>query len=131
MKFAQFCFLGRKIMSFNDDTFYSEIRRQILQLIAEDDEDLLIRKKSFNEASSVSVGVGSTMLAHKSKSPLANHFCSRESHCSGSPQGLVNMRRSGRGTGVFIPQVVTGNTYQRPGTMNGRKQIYKPVAKKY
>ncbi|TKY69383.1 hypothetical protein E2542_SST05656 [Spatholobus suberectus] len=114
---------------FDDDTFYAEIRRQILQLTSEDDEDLVVKQR-FNQAS-VGNG-GSTRLAYNSTSPPpASHFCSRETHSSGSPDWLVNLWKSGRGTGVFIPQVVTGKKYQRPGTINSRKQIYKPEANKY
>ncbi|CAJ1932310.1 unnamed protein product [Sphenostylis stenocarpa] len=111
---------------FDDDTFYAEIRRQILQLTSEDEEDLLV-VKPFNQAS---VG-GSTRLAYNRTSPHANHFCSWETQSSSSADLPVNLWKSGRGTGVFIPQVVTGKKYQRPGTMNGRKQIYKAVANKY
>ncbi|KAG5051327.1 hypothetical protein AAZX31_02G092300 [Glycine max] len=113
---------------FDDDTFYAEIKRQILQLTSEDDE--LLERKSFNQAAIIGDD-GSTRLAYKSTSPLANEFCSWETHSSGSPEWLVNLRKSGRGTGVFIPQVVTGKKHQRPGTMNSRKQIYRPVANKY
>ncbi|RDY12221.1 hypothetical protein CR513_03012, partial [Mucuna pruriens] len=89
---------------FDDDTFYAEIRRQILQLTSEDDEDLLERK-SFNQASD-----GDVRLAYKRTSPLASHFCSWETLTSCSPDWLVNLWKSGRGTGVFIPKVVTGCT---------------------
>ncbi|XP_020204885.1 uncharacterized protein LOC109790179 [Cajanus cajan] len=112
---------------FDDDTFYAEIRRQILQLTSEEDEDLLVQKR-FNQSS---VGHGGSRRLVWDSTTLANHFCSWETHSSGSPDWLVNLWKSGRGTGVFIPQVVTGKKHQRTGTVNSRKQIYKPVRNKY
>jgi len=106
---------------FDDDTFYTEIRRQILQLTSED-EDLLV-EKPFNKAS---VG-GSTRLPYNNTPPLANHFCSWEAQSSGSPDLHVNLWKSGRGTGVFIPQVVTGRKYQRPGTDSLSVSIFQLV----
>lgn len=91
---------------FDDDTFYAEIRRQILQLTSED-EDLSAEKQPFNEAC---VG-GSTRPP-----PLAKYSCSWEAQSSSSSPLPVNFWKSGRGTGVFIPRVVTGKKYQRPGT---------------
>ncbi|XP_022631551.1 uncharacterized protein LOC111240579 isoform X2 [Vigna radiata var. radiata] len=105
---------------FDDDSFYAEIRRQILQLTSED-EDLSV-EKGFREG-----GVGGSTRPP----PLAKHSCSWEAQSSSSPHLTVNLWKSARGTGVFIPRVVTAKKYQRPGTMNGRKQIYKPVANKY
>ncbi|KAL2347558.1 hypothetical protein Fmac_001558 [Flemingia macrophylla] len=115
---------------FDDDTFYAEIRRQILQLTSEEDEDLLVKKR-FDQASVG--GGGSRRLVCDRTSPQANHFCSWETHSSGSPDWFVNTWKSGRGTGVFIPQVATGKKYHRTGTrtMNSRKQIYKPVGYKF
>ncbi|KAK7275230.1 hypothetical protein RIF29_16339 [Crotalaria pallida] len=124
---------------YDDDTFYAEIRRQILLLTSEDNEELLERK-SFNSNSVVANG-GSIRSVYKSLSQPASHFCSWETESSGSPPDwLVKLWRKnevklwknekGKGTGVFIPQAVTCRKKHRPGTMNTtRRQIYRPVVK--
>ncbi|XP_061375027.1 uncharacterized protein LOC133317208 [Gastrolobium bilobum] len=115
---------------YDDDTFYAEIRRQILLLTSEDNEDSLERKR-FNP---FSVGNGGSIRSvyNKSAPQPASHFCSWETNSLGSPPDwLVNLWKNGKGTGVFIPKVVTGRKYQRPGKMYSRRQEYKPVVDKY
>ena len=99
---------------YDDDTYYAEIRRQILLLTSEDNEDLLERKR-FN---SVSVVKGRSIRSvYNTAPPPASNFCSWETGSSGSPPNwLVNLWKNGKGTGVFIPQAVTCRKNQRPGT---------------
>ncbi|KAJ1385284.1 hypothetical protein SESBI_41800 [Sesbania bispinosa] len=118
---------------YDDDSFYAEIRRQILLLTSEDNEELLERKR-FNPSG---VGNGSSIsnrsVFKSTSSPsTSSHFCSWETNSSGSPPDwLVSLWKNGKGTGVFIPQAVTGRNNQRQGKMNSRRQMYKPVVNKY
>lgn len=114
-----------------DDVFYAEIRRRILQLTTEDDEEhsegFLGESKRVNRI--VSGGVDSYGSGYGL--PGGSHLWSWEAQNSGAspPVWLMNLWKNGKGTGVFIPQVIRCKKNQGPGRMNKRK-TYKPVATK-
>ncbi|CAL0318104.1 unnamed protein product [Lupinus luteus] len=90
-----------------DDRFYAEIRRQILLLTSEDDEDLL-------EMNSTGVFIPQPVTSEDNAS---QHVW---------PVNLWKRRNEReQGTGVFIPQAPRKRK-QKPV----RRQIYRPVVKK-
>ncbi|KAE9605678.1 hypothetical protein Lal_00025025 [Lupinus albus] len=92
----------------DDDRFYAEIRRQILLLTSEDDEDLLGRKST-----GVFIPQPST-----SEDNASTHVW---------PLNLwKSMNWKEKGTGVFIPKATTYKRKQKPVM----RQIYRPVVKK-
>lgn len=100
----------------DDDTFYAEIRRQILLLTSEDNEDLL-ETRSFNPMSVTNGGSNRSIYSFRGASLPSSNFCSWEPESAGSPPvWLVNLWKHGKGTGVFIPQVACRKN-QRPGTV--------------
>lgn len=91
-----------------DDVFYAEIRRQILLLTSNDDED---RQESAHQRCSNMVvgGVSSGVQAPRS------YFSWGETEISNSvPTWLVNLWKNGNGTGVLIP-TITKPRGNRPG----------------
>lgn len=99
---------------YEEDTFYAEIRRQILLLTSEDNEDLL-ETRSFNPINVTNGGSNRSAYSFNCASPSASNFSLWERHSSGSPPlWLVNLWKNGKGTGVFIPQVACRKN-QRPG----------------
>lgn len=105
---------------YDDDTFYAEIRRQILLLLTSADNEDLLERKRFNPPISVGNGGSIRSVYKRASSPAASQFCSWETINSSAspPDWLMNLWKNGKGTGVFIPQAVTGlNKYnQRSGT---------------
>ena len=99
-----------------DDVLYAELRRQLLLLTADEDEDLGERKHSdligaCKQGSNRWVGNSPTKLQPGS------YFNWWGSACNDSvPTWLVNLWRNGGGTGVFIPQIVKSRSIYRPGT---------------
>lgn len=93
---------------YDDDTFYAEIRRQILLLTSEDNEDSLERKR-YKSTSVGNNGYGGSIRSVYSRtSPPASNFCSWETNSSDSPPyWLVSLWKNGKGTGVFIPQAAS------------------------
>ncbi|KAK7280506.1 hypothetical protein RJT34_25570 [Clitoria ternatea] len=114
----------------DDDTFYAEIRRQILLLTSEDNEDLLETRR-FNPISVTNGGSNKSIYSFNSAPPYESNFCLWDTKSSSSPPlWLVNLWKNGKGTGVFIPQVACMKN-QRPGRMsNSRRKMYKPVVNK-
>ncbi|XP_027938405.1 uncharacterized protein LOC114192788 [Vigna unguiculata] len=116
---------------YEDDTFYAEIRRQILLLTSEDNEDFdLLQTRSFNSINVTDGGSARSVFRFSCASPPPSNFCLWERHGSGSPPlWLVNLWKGGKGTGVFIPQVASRKIH-RPGKLNSRKKVYRPVDNK-
>ncbi|GMI96807.1 hypothetical protein HRI_003350000 [Hibiscus trionum] len=103
-----------------DDVFYAEIRRQILLLTEEDDEDYQVTKTT-NSLSNRAVANLSSSLPHRSYfSWLDNHKTTNS-----VPSWLSNLWRNNNetGTGVFIPLI---KRCHRPERMRKRK-AYKPM----
>ncbi|KAK9276050.1 hypothetical protein L1049_005581 [Liquidambar formosana] len=111
-----------------DDSFYSELRKQIL-LLTEDDEEDFLETKNRNSGNVMRQGSNGTIMAGFP----ANYFNWWEKDNSGSiPTWLSNLwRNSSNGTGVFIPHIVKSRRKQKSGRTNmerGRK--CKPVENK-
>ncbi|MED6206800.1 hypothetical protein PIB30_030117 [Stylosanthes scabra] len=126
----------------DDDSFYAEIRRQILLLTSEENEDVIENtsyktdKHGGGNSNRSVYGVGGVASSLSSRSGCHGSFCCWESDTSGPlpppapPVWLVNLWKHGKGTGVFIPQVPCSKK-QRSGRMNnGRRRIYRPVVNK-
>ncbi|KAF7808906.1 uncharacterized protein G2W53_035649 [Senna tora] len=108
--------------NFDDDVFYEEIKRQILLLTTEEEEEeeeeknvgfLEETKRRFNQTIICNHrGLNGSGYGERSR------FCSWEAqNCDGSPPlWLINLWKNGKGTGVFIPQVVKCKKNQRSGT---------------
>ncbi|XWS69792.1 hypothetical protein CRYUN_Cryun04dG0209100 [Craigia yunnanensis] len=109
-----------------DDVFYAEIRRQILLLTADDDEDYE-ETKIFHSVSSSKPGSKRPVGNFSSSLQYGSYFNSWESEKTNSvPTWLANLWRNGNGTGVFIPHINKSRRRLKPGRMNKRK-VYRPV----
>ncbi|KAF3431821.1 hypothetical protein FNV43_RR26557 [Rhamnella rubrinervis] len=113
-----------------DDIFYAEIRRQILLLTADDEEEGLpeSRNGSPNSWSSACKGVRGGCY------PSGN-FNGWDSERRGlsMPIWVSNLWRNGNGTGVFIPKINNSRRNHRlRRNMNHERmtKIYKPVENK-
>ncbi|MED6170281.1 hypothetical protein PIB30_029400 [Stylosanthes scabra] len=118
-------------LQFDDDTLYAEIRRQILLLTSEDNEDLEETRR-FDSIRVVKSGSTRSSVYYKSEWQGSSNFCSWEtgSTAGSPPDWLVNLWKNGKGTGVFIPQAVAYSRKQRQGTMNSRRRVYRPIMNK-
>ncbi|XP_057736420.1 uncharacterized protein LOC130951728 [Arachis stenosperma] len=122
----------------DDDSFYAEIRRQILLLTSEENEDVIektsckINNHGAGDSNRSVYGVGRAAASLSFNSGFGS-LCCWESDAAGRlpapapPVWLVNLWKHGKGTGVFIPQVPCSKN-KRSGRMNnGRRRIYRPV----
>lgn len=90
-----------------DDVFYAEMRRQILLLTADDDEDYR-ETNIFHSVSSSKTGSNRPVGNFSSSLQYESYFGSWERDNANSvPTWLANLWRygNGNGTGVFIPRV--------------------------
>ncbi|XVF43017.1 hypothetical protein PTKIN_Ptkin02bG0006700 [Pterospermum kingtungense] len=110
-----------------DDVFYAEIRRQILLLTADDEEDYR-ETNIFNDSVSGSKPGSNRPVCNFS---YGSYFSSWERENTNSvPTWLANLWRNGNGTGVFIPHHVDKSRRRhRPGRMMKRK-VYRPAETK-
>ncbi|XP_007046279.2 PREDICTED: uncharacterized protein LOC18610522 [Theobroma cacao] len=112
-----------------DDVFYADIRRRILLLTADDDEDCQ-ETKSFHPVCNGKPGSNRAVGNLSSSLQYGGYFSSWESENTDSvPTWLANLWRNGNGTGVFIPHIVKSRRHHRPGRMNKRK-LYRPAETK-
>ncbi|KAG7982433.1 hypothetical protein I3843_04G052400 [Carya illinoinensis] len=117
----------------SNDILYAEIRRQILLLTADEDEDF--QKTRRRNSSGVAKGRSSkNSLTSACSYPAilqpGSYFNWGENEDANSvPAWLLNLWKNGNGTGVFIPQIVKSRTYCKPGRMN--KRMYKRVENMY
>ncbi|KAL5826079.1 hypothetical protein ACOSQ4_017876 [Xanthoceras sorbifolium] len=114
-----------------DDVFYAELRRQILLLTADEDEDhedLLLhrtRPNSVNatERNSINLMSSSSTMQQPGTGSYFNWWGSSKSYSV--PAWLVNLWRngngSGNGTGVFIPHIVKTRRHKAGRTKDERR----------
>ncbi|KAK6242834.1 hypothetical protein SCA6_008223 [Theobroma cacao] len=97
-----------------DDVFYADIRRRILLLTADDDEDCQ-ETKSFHPVCNGKPGSNRAVGNLSSSLQYGGYFSSWESENTDSvPTWLANLWRNGNGTGVFIPHIVKSRRHHRP-----------------
>ncbi|KAL3510846.1 hypothetical protein ACH5RR_030247 [Cinchona calisaya] len=106
-----------------DDLFYAELRRQVLLLTAEDDEECQENRHP-NTAKSLQ------QRFNTSPPSLLQPGCYYNwsgNHENGSvPTWLFNLWKPGNGTGVFIPQIIKSRRRYRPRKKNNeRGRMYK------
>lgn len=103
--------------AYHNDVLYADIRRQVLLLTADDDEDLH-KAKQGNSFSAVK-GSSSSLTASSFPSILqpGSYFNWWENENTNSvPPWLVKLWRNGNGTGVFIPQIVKSRRHYKART---------------
>ncbi|XP_021299706.1 uncharacterized protein LOC110428252 isoform X1 [Herrania umbratica] len=97
-----------------DDVFYADIRRRILLLTADDDEDCQ-ETKSFHPVCYGKPGSNRAVGNLSSSLQYGGYFSSWESENTDSvPTWLANLWRNANGTGVFIPHIVKSRRRHRP-----------------
>ncbi|KAK4430187.1 hypothetical protein Salat_1319400 [Sesamum alatum] len=89
----------------DDDVFYDELRRQVLQLTAEDDDhddekEVLYENKNPNMIKAREQG-----LNHGATNDWGYYNWPRNKEDHAAPAWTLNLWRTGNGTGVFIPQI--------------------------
>lgn len=112
-----------------DDLFYAEIKRRILQLTIEDEEGDnvgYIGERETKRVNNTTVyrgggGDGGGLLFGPSSGyglGGGGHVCSWEAQSFGGPPPvwLMNLWKNGKGTGVFIPQATRCKKNSRTGT---------------
>ncbi|CAL0315317.1 unnamed protein product [Lupinus luteus] len=108
---------------YDDDSFYTEIRKEILLLTSEDNEEILERK-------STGVFIPQPITYRRHHRSYSSNLGSWKNENFRLPpywfEKLWNNENE-KGTGVFIPQAVTCRRKLRPGTKNIRSQIYRAV----
>ncbi|KAK9998101.1 hypothetical protein SO802_017704 [Lithocarpus litseifolius] len=108
----------------HEDDLYAEIRRQILLLTADDDEDLPENNpKSLGAAKRSSNSFKARCITGLQSSSYFNWW--EDENTNSVPAWLASLWRNG--TGVFIPQVVKSRRYYNLGRMNNERRIYKRV----
>uniref|UniRef100_A0A7N0TC25 Uncharacterized protein n=1 Tax=Kalanchoe fedtschenkoi TaxID=63787 RepID=A0A7N0TC25_KALFE len=97
----------------SDDDFYAEMRRQILQLTAEEDEEQAMPTYQMKRSSSVYKDSFTRVHSGKSYRLWLASWENSETACSSAPVWLTNLWRchasvgsTTGGTGVFIPHIV-------------------------
>jgi len=99
-----------------DDVFYAEIRKQVLLLTEDEDEDFLqtrhLNSTSANKQRLKRLTTTVTIAAQ----PGSYFSCWESENSSSVPKWLGSLwRNDNAGTGVFIPQLVNPRTRQRSG----------------
>ncbi|KAE8724634.1 BZIP transcription factor family protein isoform 1 [Hibiscus syriacus] len=112
-----------------DDVLFDEIRRQILVLTADDEDHQ--ETDVIDSVSSVANKPGTRRaLGNLSSLQHGRYFNWPDTENTDSvPTWLVNLWRTGNGTGVFIPHINKSTRRHRPGRVN-RRRVYRPVETK-
>lgn len=94
-------------LEYEDAVFYSELRKQVLQLTADDDDDVQEHKiKNSNAVAAQREGRRGyyDWLQHKEE--------------AATRAWIMNASRTGNGTGVFIPQIVQSRRRNRSSMLS-------------
>ncbi|XP_058183766.1 uncharacterized protein LOC131301465 [Rhododendron vialii] len=113
----------------DDDVFYAELRRQILLLTLEDDDENAVFPKTRRLDAKGGAKQGSGSGVPAVRLPGSCFGWSENENSNAVPTWLVNLWRHGNGTGVFIPHIAKSR--RRPKSErrnNARGRMYKPVA---
>ncbi|KAL4609871.1 hypothetical protein ACB092_08G012500 [Castanea dentata] len=115
----------------HEDDIYAEIRRQILLLTADDDEDLpKDNPKSFGAAKRSSNSFKARCITGLQSGSY--FYWWEDKNTNSVPAWLASLWRTGNGTGVFIPQAVKSRRSYNLGRMNNeRRIIYKRVENQF
>ncbi|KAK4850671.1 hypothetical protein QYF36_008849 [Acer negundo] len=104
-----------------DDVFYAELRRQILLLTADEDEDRLdfVRRKHPNSIDAKERNSNTLMSLSTTLQPGSYFNWWGNPKSDSVPTWLVNLwrngNRNGNGTGVFIPHIVKTRRHKLAG----------------
>ncbi|XP_059451330.1 uncharacterized protein LOC132182155 [Corylus avellana] len=116
----------------HNDVLFADIRRQILLLTADEDEDVDVHKDKQRNSISPVRRSSSSLAAVLQPGSYFNWW--EKDNTNTVPAWLVSLWRSnnGNGTGVFIPQIVRSRRHYKPaGRMNSQRRVYKRVENKY
>ncbi|XP_011008324.1 PREDICTED: uncharacterized protein LOC105113724 [Populus euphratica] len=111
------------------DVYYAELKRQILLLTADDDDEVYVTSHSRlvdiqrkQDSNSLTNSFPTTLQ------PGSYFYWWERQKTELVPTWLENVWRSnGNGTGVFIPQIVKSRRYRRGRVNNVRRRSHKPV----
>ncbi|KAK4758810.1 hypothetical protein SAY87_020111 [Trapa incisa] len=103
-----------ELVGFEDELYYSELKRQILQLTADDNED----EGEFKHLNSLPPGTGRASASRRPFVAMAG--------VSAANWVTISSRVKSSGTGVFIPHAVKSRTRNPSGRMgnNDRRRTY-------
>ena len=95
-------------LEYEDDVFYSELRKQVLQLTADDDDDDIQEHKIKN----------SNAVAAQKEGRCGYYNWPQHKEEVAAPAWIMNASRTGNGTGVFIPQIVRSRRKNRQSMLS-------------
>lgn len=101
----------------DDDVFYVELRRQILLLTLEDDDENAVFPKTrrLDARGGAKQGSGSSVPAVRLPGSCFGWL--EDENSNAVPTWLVNLWRHGNGTGVFIPHIAKSRRRPKSGTL--------------
>ncbi|GFP96615.1 hypothetical protein PHJA_001805600 [Phtheirospermum japonicum] len=110
------------------DVFYDELRRQVLQLTADDEDVHESETKTRNVAEARKQG---PLLLYGPNRPRSYYYDwpGIKEDCGAAPAWMLSLWRSGNGTGVFIPQPGMKSNRSRRKKNFEREITYRPVAR--
>ncbi|XP_022889379.1 uncharacterized protein LOC111404879 [Olea europaea var. sylvestris] len=115
----------------DDDVFYSELRRQVMLLTAEDSDDEELRENRSSPNMNEARKHGSIPMTSSVKPPTCFYNWSGNKEDYAAPAWILNLWRTGNGTGVFIPQIVRSRRNKPRRTKKNEKgRTYRQIEKK-
>ncbi|KAL2484764.1 Uncharacterized protein Adt_29520 [Abeliophyllum distichum] len=115
-----------------DDVFYDELRRQVLLLTAEDSDDEELRENGTSPNMAEARKHGSIAMSSSVNPPGCFYNWSGNKEDYAAPACILNLWRTGNGTGVFIPQIIQSrrrNKPRRKKNKNERGRTFRQVEK--